>query len=235
MIDSQEHTMKIYPNSLAKTIDSVEEAFFFGEKFPRTTKDQAARWIAARQGLDGSYANMFAPTPYDIKNGIHLFTGEAVSPSSSLRHVSGEEACRALLYLKSKSKEVQRALERASAGISDRLADCQVNKYGMFCCGTCDPALWRNITAGGIRDGERWLSSGMKAVKAHRDGQGRWKRFPFFYTLLALLEIDLKAARDEVAYALPKCESYLGRKRGTGPIIRRRFAVAERVVETAAK
>ncbi|MBK7090405.1 MAG: hypothetical protein IPH59_01580 [bacterium] len=226
--------MQIYPNSLAKTVESVEEAFFFGEKSPQTTRDQVARWIATRQGLDGSYADMFAPTPFDMKNGIRLFTGERVQPSASLRHVSGEEACRAMVHLNSKSKEAKAALARATAGMTARLNDVESNKHGMFCCGTCDPALWRNITSGGLHKSDRWLSSGMKALKAHRDDQGRWRRFPFFFTLLALVEIDLKAARDEMKYAAPKCESYIARNKGTRPIIKRRLAVAERVLEIAA-
>ena len=31
----------------------------------------------------------------------------------------------------------------------------------------------------------------MKMLKAHCDGKARWGRFPFYYTLLALSEIDL--------------------------------------------
>lgn len=227
--------MKIYANSLAKTVESVEEAFFFGEKVPQTVKDQVARWIATRQGLDGSYADMFAPTAFDMKNGIRLFTGERVQPSASLRHVSGEEACRAMVHLNSKAKDAKSALARATAGMTARLKDVVSNKHGMFCCGTCDPALWRNITSGGLHRSERWLASGTKALKAHRDDQGLWRRFPFFFTLLALLEIDLKAAREELKYAAPKCESYLARNKATRPIIKRRLAVAERVLEMASK
>ncbi len=223
--------MQVYPNSLAKTVESVEEAFFFGEKVPQTTKDQVALWIAARQGLDGSYADMFAPTAHDIKNGVRLFTGEIVGSGASLRHVSGEEACRALLHLGPTSKEATQALERATTGMASRLELCSGNKYGMFCCGTCDPALWRNITAGGLSGSEKWLVSGMKALKAHRDNQGRWRRFPYFYTLLALLEIDSQAAREEMKYAAPKCESYLARNKATRPTIQRRRAVAQRVLD----
>lgn len=226
--------MQVYTNSLAKTVDSVEEAVFFGRKVPQSTKDEVARWIAARQGLDGAYADMFAPTTSDMKNGVRLFTGEFLGPSASLRHVSGEEACRAMVQLNSRSKEAKAALELASAGMIGRLKDVESNKHGLFCCGTCDPALWRNITVGGLPGCERWLSSGMKALQGHRDGQGRWRRFPFFFTLLALIEIDLKAARDEMKYAAPKCESYIARNKGTRPIVKRRLAVAERVLEIAA-
>ena len=223
--------MQIYPNSLAKTVESVEEAQFFGKKVARATKEEVASWIASRQGLQGSYADMFAPTTYDIKNGVRLFTGEVIRSGASLRHVSGEEACRALVHLNPSSKTVKQALQRATTGMSLRLENCGGNKHGMFCCGTCDPALWRNITVGGLSSAEKWLVSGMKALKAHRDNQGSWRRFPFFYTLLALLEIDSPAARDEMKYAASKCERYLARNKPTRLIVQRRIAVAERVLE----
>jgi hypothetical protein len=34
-----------------------------------------------------------------------------------------------------------------------------------------------------------------------RDGRGRWKGFPYYYTVLALSEISLPEAKGELAYA----------------------------------
>src|SRR5690606_30517962 len=120
------------------------------------------------------------------------------APSASLRHVSGEEACRAMILLKPKSKEARSALKRATTGMLLALERSRGNGRDFFCCGTCDPALWRHIASGGLRGAEEWIPKGLKNLKAHRDTLGRWRRFPFYYTLLALTEIDLPEAHREI-------------------------------------
>ena len=70
----------------------------------------------------------------------------------------------------------------------------------------------------------------MDILRTHRDSDGRWYRFPFHYTLLALLEIDDEKATGEMAYAAPRLERLL-RRHGTGDqYASRRRAVAERVL-----
>jgi hypothetical protein len=58
-------------NSLYSTLDSISESLFFQSLIPQSQRVAAARWIAARQGLPGSYAGMFAPTdqPEEIRFG----------------------------------------------------------------------------------------------------------------------------------------------------------------------
>jgi len=219
--------MQLDANSLAKTVDAVQEAFFFKHPVSSTDREAAAFWIATRQGQPGCYADMFAPTPADAANGIHLFTGERVAPSASLRHVSGEEACRAMILLKPKSKEARSALERATTGMLLALERSRGNGRDFFCCGTCDPALWRHIAAGGLRGAEEWIPKGLKNLKAHRDSLGRWRRFPFYFTLLALTEIDLPEARREIKYAAAVIEKSLARRASAGKYSQRRRAVLE--------
>ena len=226
--------MRIYRNSLSRTIDSVNESFFFGHDSTQAERDEIAQWIAARQGKPNCYADMFAPTPTEMREGIVLFTGERLGPSASLRHVSGEEACRAVILLGSKAKAVQSSLAGATNAMVTRLSHFQPNKAGMFCCGTCDPALWRHLAVGGLRGAEEWLAIGLKALKAHRDGNGKWRRFPFFYTMLALLEIDDPKAIAEMRYAAPTGAAYLRRAANTenpDPTRLRRRSVLERAMK----
>ncbi len=222
--------IRVYQNSLAKTLDSVSEAFYLNQKISVGEREETALWIAGRQGLPKSYANMFAPTDADLKNGIRLFTGERLGPSASLRHVSGEEACRALLLLKPKSKLVKVALKSATDGMLEALERAEQAGKDMYCCGTCDPSLWRHITAGGLPGAEHWLDRGMKTLKVHRDGTGKWRRFPFFYTLLALSEIDLPGARNEMKYTARLCEQFLARSKSSGPYAPRRRKLVESVL-----
>ena len=217
------------PESLSATLDALNDAFFYDRFLWKPTRYEAAKWIAGRQGLPGAYANMFAPTAKEIKEGIRLFTGEKISTSAGARHILGEEACRALIVLKVPGRAVHNALNHATIGMTERLHKA---KPGIYCCAKCTCVLWRHLAVGGLEDAnpEQWLAAGMKALKARRDGKGKWKRFPFYYTLLALSEIDLPGALDEMQYAAPVCELELRESTGTDKYTQRRELLAKRIL-----
>ena len=52
----------------------------------------------------------------------------------------------------------------------------------------------------------------MKYLKENRKEQGRWRRFPFYYTLLAIMEIPGSQAINEIRYSAPVLERMLKRK-----------------------
>jgi len=223
----------IHPHSLADTLDAVEEAFFLGHPLAAGQRQQVARWIAGRQGLPGSYAGMFAPGSRDW-DGVAVFTGETTATHAGVSHILGEESCRALIRLGNTGASVRKRLALATQGMLHRLQPSGVSSRsvrGMYCCGICSVAMWRHLTVGGLSESQRRLTAGMKELKAHRDGRGRWRRFPFWYTLLALSEIDLPGARTEMRYAAPHCERYLRRVRCNGKYTQRRGLVAERILE----
>jgi hypothetical protein len=221
----------INQNSLASTLDSINDAFFYNQPLSKSERVQAAKWIASRQGLPGSYANMFAPTTKDFQAGLTLFTGEKITTRAGLSHILGQESCRVLLLLNVTSADVKSALEKATAGFMERLKLYIVPDKGMYCCASCSCALWRRLSAGGIENGERILAAGMKTLQSFRDGTGRWKRFPFYYTLLVLNEIELSSARKEMQYAAPVCERLLKRQTIRDKIGKRRRILAERILE----
>jgi hypothetical protein len=107
---------------------------------------------------------------------------------------------------------------------------------GVYCCGTCSVALWRHLLASSAPEDQQRLENGLAELRRNRDGAGRWKRFPFFYTLLALGEMELPAAIDEIRYAEAVIERSLRRlnKAGLeepGKHDRRRRMVFERILE----
>lgn len=120
--------------SLAKTVDNIHEAVFFRKDIPGEEKKAIADWIAERQGLKLSYAKMFAPTEYDMQRGIRVFTGERITSGAALRHVLGEETCRALLQLKPRGRDARDALDRAETGMLKRLNESKdwFYKRGMY-------------------------------------------------------------------------------------------------------
>ena len=219
--------------SLAATLDALNEAFFHGRSLTKSQREGAAKWIAGRQGMPHSYRNMFAPTDSDYRKGFKVFTGESIRSGAATGHILGEEASRALILLDVPSKGVKDSLKRASAGITNALGhhESMGGTQGMYCCGTCSVAFWRNLSVGGISGSERRLKAGMKALKSYRDGNGKWRRFPFYYTLLALSELDFPSAVAEMRYTAPVLERYLDRSAKRTKFTQRRRALAERVLE----
>jgi len=219
--------------SLGATLDALNEAWFRGSALSASERREAARWIASRQGLPGSYASMFAPTDEDMAESLRVFTGERIVSGGGARHILGEEACRALILLDVADPDVVGALARASSGMATRLIASRDRAQGMYCCARCSVALWRHLAVGGLKEADpnRWLQVGVDTLRQHRRGDGRWRRFPFYYTVLALTDMDMRAAVEELRYAGPVCEKALKRKAAGDVLAQRRRLLAERVLE----
>lgn len=217
-------------NSLTLTLDAINDIIFYGHSITNSERKEVAKWIAGRQGKSDSYANMFAPTERDFKEGIRLFTGERVHSRAAIGHILGEEACRAIILLDLKEEGVQDALKKATLGMMSRI-DLSKRTPGMYCCGTCSASLWRHLAVGGLKDPKRRLEKGMKALKLHRDGKCRWRSFPFYYTLLALSEINSPSATSELRYTLPALKRVLKRIPKDNKISIRRKALVDRIFE----
>jgi len=194
----------VHPMSLGQIIDAINEAFFYKRSLPKNEREKAAQWIANRQGKSGAYGSMFAPTAKEFRQGIKVFTGERI--------------------------EVDHALQAASQGMLKFLYRARDKKRGFYCCGACTSALWRHLAVGGLDHAQERLRRGMRVLRMNRDGTGRWKSFPFYYTLLALSEIDLPTAIEEMRYAARVCERLLKRSPQEGKISQRRRSLIERIL-----
>lgn len=224
--------------SLSLTLDAVSEALFFERPIPKSQQTAVARWIASRQGLPGSYADMFAPTEKDTL-GIHLFTGEVVRTRNGIGHILSEESCRVISLLGVKDEAVKNSLNRALQGFIARKKEAERRGYcesGTYCCGTCSAAYWRNLAIRLLPRAEERLRLGLKELKRLRRGNGQWRRFPFYYTCLALTEIGPDLARGEMQYAAWYWQNNL-KKLATAKncLARRRAAVGQRLLELCEK
>jgi len=215
-------------NSLSETLDRINEAFFHDRKISSSQRREVSNWIADRHSMRRSYACMPAPTDADFENGIRLFTGEKMTTGAGTSHILGEEACRALILLGVDNKKVRDALKASNEGMFERLGHDR--RKGTYCCGTCTPAYWRHLVVGGLRDSEAELKAGMKDLKKHRQDNGRWRRYPFYYTLYALSEIDLPGAIAEMKFAAPSLERLVRRKPSDEKYAARRRELAERIL-----
>ena len=218
--------------SLSETLDAVNQAFFDGKVLTEVERSRAANWIAGLQGKPRSYFGLFAPASNDRIGAVRVFSGEPINSNVGISHILGEEACRALRLLKVTNPEVKAALKRANDEFLKRLREyeTQYKVHGMYCCGICSASFWRNIVAGGLDKREQRLAAGMIKLKKYRLGNGEWRRFPFFYTLLALNDIELKSALDEMRYAAPVLERYLKRAKISSKYSQRRHDLAERIL-----
>jgi hypothetical protein len=226
--------MLIDQGSVSRTVDAINSAVFEQRRVPANERERAAAWLVARQGLPGAYADTFAGFDAERETGIVVFTGERIT-SASARHILGEETCRALRLLDVKSAGLERALSLAEAGLFRCLAraalDPRNNNPGRYCCGKCSVGLWRHLLSGGLDRHEERLERGVSSLRSVRDGEGQWRGLPFWYTALALSEMDFAGAARELKYARPVFERTLSRKPGGSVHSRRRHALAARVIE----
>ncbi len=213
--------------TLAKAVEQVDRAFFYGEALNDALRNKLAVEIASTVGKPGSYAGMFAPSDADFKFGVRTFTGESLQSRAGISHVLGEEACRSLIHLNVPDLATKAALAQATSGMLQRLNLSEAEGYGlgMYCCGTCSVAYWRHLAAGGLDRNEERLAAAMAAIKTYRKGDGRWNRFPFYYTLLALSEMNVDLALDEMRYAAPVLERLISR-----PALKDRYSERRRMV-----
>jgi hypothetical protein len=222
----------LHAKSLAITLDALNEVFFMGRSLSKSDRTSVVSWLASRQGVKGAYRGMIAPTPLDYKRGIRLFTGERVVSSAAIGHILGEEASRALIMLYGSLPVAREALKKSNKGMMKALMSCETpaRVRGFYCCGMCTAALWRHLAVGGLGKPKKRLRAGLKVLKRYRDGTGKWRRFPFYYTLLALSEIDGNLAREEIRYVAPICERLVKRYKAKNKIATRRRIVLERIL-----
>jgi hypothetical protein len=227
----REFAVLINKASLSQTIDAITAAHFDGRPLTAAERGEAARWIAARHALPGAYADTFAGLPSE--RSIVLFTGERIT-SASARHILGEEASRALRQLRVRDATVTRALEGADAGLMRCLeraaADPRYANPGLYCCGKCSVGLWRNLLGGGLDRREERLQRGASHLRTMRDGESQWRRFPFWYTVLALSEMNSAEAKAELKYAAPALERAASRGVPSSVHGRRRYELAVRTL-----
>jgi hypothetical protein len=227
--------MLINRTSLSQTVDAVNAAHFEGRAPAATERRQVARWIAARQGLPGAYGGTFAGFPSERAKGIVLFTGERIA-SASARHILGEEASRALRQLGVRNRSVTPALAAADEGLLRCLAraaeDGRNRNPGLYCCGKCSVGLWRNLLSGGLDRRDERLQRGALHLRSVRDDEQGWRKFPFWYTVLALSEMDSAEARAELTHAAPALERTASRPVGSTVYARRRHELAARTLNS---
>ena len=219
--------MVVHTESLAKTVDSLNADLFNGRPPTEVEVEAFASWVLGRQWTAGRFAGAFAPTEGDLKAGVRLFTGELLKTQLAARNILTAEVARGLFLLVPATPGVREALERANQWL---LGMCFADSCVLGECAQSTLGWMRYLAAGALDDAEGRLEAHLQVLSQYRDGRGRWKRFPFYYTLLALSEITLPAAVAEMQYAAPACERSLRRWGTEGRFTSRQKVLLERVL-----
>jgi hypothetical protein len=214
----------LHGHDLIATLDIINEAFLYGRPLSVAQREAFAEQIISRQEKPNPVAG--APV-FTNGKGLDLFSGETLKTRFATRHILQEEAARALVLLTARTVDVREALERVNKSLAQA---CFAQSCVKGECAHAMIGLMHYLAAGGLGEPEKRLDIHLKTLSQHRNGSGDWGHFPFYYTLLALTEIDLPAAIQEMRYAAPACERRLRRVSSDDKISQRRRAIMQRVL-----
>ena len=215
---------------LRTTLDAVDDLLFYHTPLPQPECEAYAMYILSCQVPGGAKAGMFNHGSPDGDNAPRLFSGERLYTQLAARHTLLIDSARLLTRLQVINRAVTQALELAKQKMEARC-------YASFCavgeCRHLTIAFMRYSIACSIPGNGQRLDSFFNRLATHRDGQGKWGSFPFYYTLLMLSESDSPHAAEERLHAAPACAVLLERPWKDDPISRRRKTILERTIKGA--
>ena len=197
------------PDSLAETLWRLEEVRRGLRSRTDTRLTEALNWVLSRQGLEGAYRGLFAPTEKDLR-GVKLLRGETIH-SAALRHILGEEALRTTIVWNLASSSAAKKAKESFVYLLERTGAPRAKTSGFYCCHKCTIAFLRALAVVKPDGWETTLTKGIDGIKKKRTTDGKWCVFPFYYTLLTLSEIDTPSAKAELRYASKKAKRLLNR------------------------
>jgi hypothetical protein len=218
----------LHIDSLANTLDDLNDRILREEPIHADEKMKVALWLSSLQGKPRSYRGMFAISTNDRKNETKLFTGEILDSNAALGHILGEETLHALLWLNIQEKNILTAISNAIDSFAGYTDFRGKNPPPMYCCGKCTDAVLRVMNLIPELEAKHYIQSSLKTLKSLRNGEGKWKRFPFYYTLYTLM--DLPGAEEELNYALPVLKRSLKTLKPTDIHKQRKLIIGEKIL-----
>jgi hypothetical protein len=184
------------------------------------TRRSLIRALLERQIQSGRRAGLFALAPEDWEHKPRLWTGEPIRTRLAAEQVFSQEAARLLSRLARGDPAVDRAVTMSAARLAETcyaLQHCTIGE-----CATSFIGYVRLLAEVLGEAAHAEIAPRVQTLCQHRLRDGRWRRFPLFYTVLVLTELRLPAARDELLYARDAClravrhnsvdEPYAGRR-----------------------
>ena len=188
---------------LGRTLDGIERRLEQGAE-PSSSEEalEVVGWLLARQRRRGRDAGIFEPLPADFGE-TRLATGERLKTRLAVRNVLSHRAVRALKGFADGDRRIEDAVEHALEVFRD---DCYAKDHcAIGECAHSAISYMRLVACLDVPSSEAWIEAQMAILREQRLKPGRWKGFPFHYTLLALLELPEEMANDELRHAVPAC------------------------------
>ncbi|MHA1211108.1 MAG: hypothetical protein ACTSSH_01490 [Candidatus Heimdallarchaeota archaeon] len=189
--------------SLAKTIDSLNECLFYNKSLPKKELNYLFKIINDRQMHTGKNIGQISLTPNDYVEGSRLFTGEKLHTKLAVKNILTQETFRVISISDEDGTHTNGSLELANKWLTE---SC----FAEFCsvgeCSHSTIGYMRYLNTFKPKNTKKTLITFIELLKQHRNKRKRWDGFPFYYTLLALSEIHLVEAKNELQLALPACE-----------------------------
>jgi hypothetical protein len=193
-------------HSLYQIVTNAAMFFFDGGTFTSTQQARLADWILARQNRRQGF--IFYPTASDLKAGVTLFSGEKPKTKLLANNAVELEILRLLALIQPKLPSDRPVLHTADERLA-RLCFSDVCTTGE--CAHASIAFLRYVTASGPDGSASKINHAVKRLKQNRDGAGKWRKFPFFFTFLWLTELPNEIAQDEFVYTKEICGRLLAR------------------------
>ena len=219
--------MIIHPTNLSATLDETAEAFFHQQHLSDTQREEITAMIISRQCLTGVNAGFFVPFAAESETKVKLFSGEQLNTALAHNHSLMIEAVRILKLL---------AMENHAVTQSILLADHCMEKmcYSNFCakgeCKALTIAYLRYLSLDRTGNSAPRINTHLTNLTSYRNGKYKWGGFPYFYTLLMLLEIEDPLALEELHYAAPTFEKQLAQNWPADPISKRRQEIIKKAL-----
>jgi hypothetical protein len=185
---------------LCERLDLIQADIFYKRSPHNDNLDRLINWELSP---DLDKAKIKKSSPSQLDSFYHLFTGERLVTIFAQMHIFHMECCRVLFL---SAKEQDGLKEAIDSSIRSIEGTCFTNDCILGECAHASLAWMRCLAVGLVDDGIPRLEKRLDQLSGKRDGKGRWRGFPFYYTLLILSEIDHPMAREEIQYSSPSRE-----------------------------
>jgi hypothetical protein len=214
--------MIVRPTSLTATLDSTAEALFYQRPIPIDLRKEIAALLIGRQIQSGSNSGFFIPFTAESATQSRLFSGEVLNTEFAHRHIQLIEVARILKLLALDLSAITKSIQAAEQRMDTMC-------YSKFCskgeCKSLTIAYMRYLTTSNLNGSTARMNSLLTKLVDHRDGRGKWKGFPYYYTLLMLSDVGDPLAADELQYAASLLQKQPDLSQSAGPISNRRHEI----------
>ena len=186
---------------LYQVVVEAAKFLFDGGSYTLPEKVDLANWILAHQNRYRGF--IFYPSQSDRESGIRLFSGEKPKAKFLVDNVVELETLRILALLQPDAPEVLQVLQDANHRLFQL---CFANGCIVGECAHASIAFLRYLIAHATNPSAPKFRRTLDILKQKRSGDGKWRGFPFFFTLLWLTELPDNLAEDELSYTFGYCD-----------------------------